>query len=271
MCPYVKVDVAKPGDNKGVGGDKKAMVIVFDWDDIATMPARDGNGIVITGNLVMTPGAYMTKVYATQSTVKAGADSEGDPDAKGITQSVEFEHPGDSQTIREFRANWMNKNIGIIIERCSSTQKNLYGTPCSPLQMIFKSEDDKDKNKTTFTFKSTQKGPDVADYQGTMSFSSPVATVAANATSVNLVTGSGRYQLTGGTAAIATMTTCTNAVDGVLFTLVGSGGAYPPAISGTDFLLSNGTAWSGITGAEITFRAFQTGVSAWKYIEMSRK
>jgi hypothetical protein len=271
MCPYVKIDISKPGDNKGVGGDKKDKVIIIDVDDISSMPSRDSNGIVISGNIAMNSGAYMCKIYGTQSTIKAGADSEGDPDAKGITQTVEFEHPGDSQEIREFRANWMNKNVLIILERCSSPIKNLYGTPCAPLQMVFKSEDDKDKNKTTFTFKSTQKGPDVAIYNGTLQLSSPVATVAANATSVNLATGAGRYQLTTGTAAAAAITTCTNPSEGLVFTLLGSGGTYPSTISGTDFLLSAGTAWSAIAGAEITFRCFQSGASAWKYIELSRK
>lgn len=268
---YVKVDVAKPGDNKGVGGDKKDKIIIIDVDDIATMPGRDASGIVISGNISMNSGAYMTKVYGTQNTIKAGADSEGEPDAKGITQTVEFDHPGDSQEIREFRANWMNKNVLIIVERCSSSIKNLYGTPCAPLQMVFKAEDDKDKNKTTFTFKSTQKGPDVAIYQGTLTLSSPVATVAANATQVNLASGPGRYQLTNGTSAAATITTCSNAVDGMVFTLVGSGGTYPSTITGTDFLLSGGTAWNAISGAEITFRAFLSGASAWKFIELSRK
>ena len=268
---YVKLSVLKPGDNMGVGGDKKDKIIVFDWDDVLTVPARDSKGIVITGNLVFNPGAYMSKVYATQSSIKAGADSEGDPDAKGITQSVDFEHPGDSVEIREFRANWMNKNIGIIIEKCSSSLKNLYGTPCSPLQMVFKAEDDKDKNKTTFTFKSTQKGPDVADYQGTTTFDAVVATPAADSTSINLTTGEGRYQLTVGTAAIVDITTCTNAVAGSKYTFLGSGGTYPPAITGDDFVLANGTAWSGISGAEITFEAFKDGSSTWKFIERSRK
>jgi hypothetical protein len=219
----------------------------------------------------MNSGAYMLEVYGTQNTIKAGADSEGDPDAKGIMQSFEFEHPGDLQAIREFRANWMNKNIGIISRRCSSTAKNLYGTPCSPLQMVFKAEDDKDKNKTTFTFKSTQKGPDVADYQGTLTLSTVTGTVAANATSVTL-SATGRYQLTTGTSAIATLTTCTGMTEGMVFTLIGSGGTYPSSITSTnDFLLSGGTAWSGISGAEITFKAFQSGASAWKFIEMSRK
>ena len=266
---YVKVDIAKPG-NVGVGGDKKDKIIIFDWDDVATMPARDASGIVITGNIAMNSGAYMIKMYGTQNTIKASADSEGDPDAKGVTQTVEFEHPGDAQEVREFRANWMNKNIGIIIERCSNTKKNLYGTPCAPLQMVFKGEDDKDKNKTTFTFKSTQKGPDVADYQGTLTLSAVMATIAANATTVALV-GSGRYQLTTGSAAIATITTCSNAVDGQVFTLIGSGGTYPSAIAGTDFILFEGTAWSAISGAEITFKTFKNGASTYKFIELSRK
>jgi hypothetical protein len=268
---YVKVDVLKPGDNKGVGGDKKDKIIVFDWDDVLTNPARDSKGIVITGNLAFNPGAYMSKIYATQNTIKAGADSTGDPDAKGIEQSVDFSHPGDSVEIREFRANWMNKNIGIIIEKCGTEKKNLYGTPCAPLQMVFKAEDDKDKNNVTFTFKSTQKGPDVADYQGTTTFDTVNATVAADATSINLTTGEGRYQLTVGSAAIVDITTCTNAVAGMKFTLIGSGGTYPPAITGDDFVLVSGTAWSGIASAEITFEAFKDGASTWKFFERSRK
>ena len=267
---YVKLDVVKPGGNLGVGGDKKDKIILIDCDDVATMPSRDASGIVIAGNIAMTAGAYMTRIYATQSSIKALADSEGDQDAKGISHTVEFEHPGDSQEIREFRSNWMNKNVMIIVERCSSTKKNLYGTPCAPLQMVFKHEDDKDKNKVTFTFKSVLKGSDVADYQGTNTLSSVVATVAANATTVAL-TLPGRYQLTVGSAAIATMTTCTGASDGLVFTLIGSGGTYPPSIVGTDFMLYGGVAWSGIAGAEITFKAFQYGSSTYKYVEQSRK
>lgn len=269
---YVKADVLKPGDNKGVGGDKKDKVILIDVDDILTMPSRDDKGIVIAGNFEMKAGCYMTKIYGTQSTIKANADSEGDPDAKGITQTVEFEHPGDSVAIREFRANWMNKNVMIAIERCSSSQVNLYGTPCAPLQMVFKAEDDKDKNKTTFTFKSTQKGPDVADYQGTFTFSAVVDTVDADETTVDLAAGEGRYQLTDGSVSAVTITTCENAVDGDTYTLLGSGGDNPSTITAAnDFILANGTTWTALAGAELTFKAFKSGASAWKFIEQSRK
>lgn len=268
---YVKINIAKPGENKGVGGDKLYSITMLDVDDILTMPSRDAAGIQIAGNIVMRENAYAITVYGTQSTIKASADSEGDPDAKGIIQTVEFEHPGDSVAIREFRANWMNKNVMIMIERCSTTLKNLYGTPCAPLQMVFKAEDDKDKNKTTFTFKSTQKGPDVADYQGTITYSTVTDTVAADETTVDVTNGQGRYQLTDGSASAATITTIENATSGGVYTLLGSGGSHPSTITGNDFLLSNGTAWTALAGAEITFKAFKTGESTWKFIEQSRK
>jgi hypothetical protein len=96
-------------------------------------------------------------------------------------------------------------------------------------------------------------------------------TVAADATSVNLAEGPGRYQLTDGTSSAATITTCTNAGDGGVYTLLGSGGAHPSTITGTDFLLASGTAWNALAGAEITVKAFKSGQSAWKFIELSRK
>jgi hypothetical protein len=268
---YVKVNVLKSAENSGVGGDKKDKILVIDCDDILTMPARDSKGIVIIGNIAFNPGAYMSKIYATQATIKAGADSEGEPDAKGVTQTVEFDHPGDAVAIREFRANWMNKNVIIIIERCSSTAKNLYGTLCAPLQMVFKAEDDKDKNKTGFTFKSTQKGPDVADYQGTITLEAVMGTPAADATTVNVAAGEGRYQLTTGSAAAVNITTMTNPVVGGKYTLLGSGGTYPSTIDdGDDFILATGTTWTAISGAEITVEAFKDGAATWKFIERSR-
>ncbi len=269
MCAYIKTDVSKPGDNKGSGADKKDKVILVDCDDIATFPGRDASGIYIYSNIVMNAGAYMVKLYGTQTTIKASADVEGDPDGKGVIQTVEIEHPGDAAAIREFRNYWMNKNIILLVERCSTSDKNLYGSICSPLQMVFKAEDDKDKNKSTFTFKSIVKGPDVGIYTGTLTLTAPVGTVNANATTIDLTPGPGRYQLTSGTVSSVAITTCTNAVDGMVFTLLGSGGSWPSTLS-TDFMLASGTAWSAISGATITFKAFKTAVSSWKFYELSR-
>lgn len=275
MGIYVKVDVLKQGSNPGLGGNKKEEIIFFDWGDVDlnNLPARDDKGIVVAGNLVFKPNAYMIKVYGTVDTIKNNTTSEGDADAKGITQSVEFSHPGSSVEAREFRYNWMNRNIGILVDRCSTHQTDLYGWPCAPLQMVFNHEDDKDKNKTTFTLKSTIKGPDVADYRGTKTFDTVTAIVAADAAIIDIANGDGRYQLTDGAASAAALTSCSNAVDGRVITLLGSGGTYPSTITagaGVDFLLKDGTAWTALAGSQITFKAVKIGASTFKYIEQSR-
>lgn len=269
---YVKVNVLKPGDNKGKGGDKKDTITIFDIDDVLTWPARDSKGILITDNIVMKAGAYMVKLYGTAESIKLNSDSDGETDAKGILQMLELSHPGSSKEIREFRSYWMNRNIACIVERFSDGSKDLGGEPAAPLQMVFKHEDDKDKNKTIFTFKSTNKGNDIAVYEGTMTYDTVTGTIAANATTVDLTNGEGRYQTTTGTAASATITTCTGAVDGLVFTLIGSGGANPTQITkANDFILKNGVTWSGLASAEITFKAIKSDTAAWKFIELSRK
>lgn len=269
---YVKTSVPKPGANKGLGGNKKYNITFFDFDDVATFPARDASGIVIAGNIEMSPNAYMITVYGTIDTIKNNSESGGDIDAEGITQSVIFNHPGNEVEIREFRANWLSRNIGILVEHCSDSTVDLYGSPCAPLRMAFKHDEDKDKNTTEFTLKSSNKGPDVADYQGTITYADVVATIAADAISINLATGAGRYQLTDGSAAAVTLTTGTNATNGMKFTLVGSGGTYPTTITkANDFLLANGTTWTALAGSEITFQAFKSDASAWNFIELSRK
>jgi len=204
--------------------------------------------------------------------IKSGSTSEGEIDAEGFIHALEFDHPGNAVEIREFKTNWIGCSIGAIVQYCNSSKKDLFGTPCSPLRMQTKWEDTKDKNSTVISLKQASKCEyEVADYQGTLTFDNPVDTVAADATSVNLAAGEGRYQLTDGTSAPATITTCSNAVDGMVVTLLGSGGTHPSSIGGTDFLLSCGTAWTALSGAEITFKAFKSGSSAWKFIELSRK
>lgn len=270
---YVKVSVAKSGTNPGIGGNKKDTIVVFDMDDVLTYPSRDSKGITITDNIVFKPNAYMITLYGTPSSIKANSDGEGDPDAKAFIQTIAFDHPGDQVAIREFKTNWINRNVGIIIQRCTSTAKNLYGSPCAPLQMTTKSEDDNDKNKSTFEFKSILRGPEIADYQGTLTFDTVTDTVAADETSVDVANGEGRYQLTDGSASAATITTMDNAADGSVYTILGSGGSYPSVIpAGNDFVLANGVTWTAIADATLTVKAMKTGTSpvSWVFIELSR-
>lgn len=267
---YVKVDVPKSGSNSGVGGNKKAEIILFDMDDVLAYPARDASGVVSVDNITFNPGAYMIKVYATQSTIDAGHKGEGDPDKKGIIQTVKFEHPGDENAILEFTANWMNRNVGIIIQRCSDTKKKMYGTPCAPLQMVYDAKDTKDTNHTEFTFTSSQKGPIVCDYQGITTFDTVTGTVAADAIEVDVANGPGQYQITENTQ-ITAITGLANAVDGASYTILGTGGFFTSTISaGGLWLLKNGAVWGAIAGASITFKAFKDGSSSFKFLEISR-
>jgi len=165
----------------------------------------------------------------------------------------------------------MNRNVGIIIQRCSDTKKKLYGTPCAPLQMVYDAKDTKDTNHTEFTFTSSQKGPIVCDYQGTTTFDTVTGTVDADATTVDVAAGEGQYQLTDGTAAAVDLTALTNPADGKTYTLLGSGGTYPSTIAASgNWLLKSGVAWTALTGASITLKAFKDGASTYKFLEISR-
>jgi len=270
---YVKVSVPKPGNNKGVGGDKKDLITFIDLADILTFPSRDGNGVVITDNIVMNENAYAVKVYATTTSIKITHETEGDEDARGIIQGLEFAHPGDEDSIEEFLTNWMNRDVIAVVENCSTNKKKLLGTACAPLQFEVASEDSKDMNKSTLTLKSKQKSSfRAANYQGTLTYADATDTVAADATSIDLTNGEGRYQLTDGSVSSVEITTATNATDGKVYTIVGSGGTYPSTITDSaDFLLANGTTWTAIANAELTVKAFKDGAASWKFIELSRK
>jgi len=271
VLAYVNVDVSKPLSwNAGAGGDKKDYILLFDMDDVVNMPQRDAKGVLQLGDIIFKPGAYMIKIYATRETIKVSSASEGDTDAMGIMQTLEFSHPGSSLEIKEFRANWLNRNAGAIIVRCSSNRRELLGGQCAPLKMSFAAEDSNEKNATVFTFTSSLKGPEIADYQGSLTFADVVAIVAADSTSIEL-TEDGEYQLSDNSMATE-IVEATGATDGMIFTLLGSGGNNPATIvqDGGDFVLKDGLMWTGIAGSRITFKAYKTGDTSFCFIEMSR-
>lgn len=269
---YVKANVNKPSTlAPGKGGNKKDLVAFFDWDDILTPAARDEAGILIEGSHVFKANKYAVKIYATPNSIANKSNSEGEIDSEGILQEVVFSHPGSSQEIREFRQNWLNRNIGIVVFKCDGSDADQYGSHCAPLRMSFEAPDDSEQNKSTFTFSSSNKGPDVAIYQGTLTFATPVDTLAADAVEVDLTAGEGEYQLTDGSVSAVEITTATNAVHGMIFTLLGSGGDNPSTISdANDFVLKNGNTWTALSGSQITFKAYKDGAASWKFFELSR-
>ena len=163
---YVKINVLKPSDNKGTGGNKKDKIILFDMDDLLNFPDRDANGVLITDNLVFKANAYMITLFATITSIVGGNSSEGDLDAEGFVQSLSFDHPGSSKEIREFNLNWLPKNIGALVQKCGESSFDLYGSLCAPLRLTSKWEDTKDKNVHNFTFKSMKSSFSSSIYHG---------------------------------------------------------------------------------------------------------
>ena len=268
---YVKTSVLKKDSNAGRGGDKKDIISVFDWDDVSAFTFDHDNLKVVA--LDFSAGKYAVKLYVNPMSLKITPESDGEFDNAAILHNIEAMHPGDAQDIRLFRSNWLNRKIGIQIEKCSTGESKIYGTPCAPLALSFKSADDKDKNENVLTFKSIIKGFDSLDSSSvTLTYDAVKATAAAGATTVDVANGAGEYQLTTGTSSAAAITNLTNAVHGKVYVLLGSGGTYPSTISNsaTAFLLKDGTQWTALAGSKITFKCFKDGASSYKFIEVSR-
>jgi len=82
--------------------------------------------------------------------------------------------------------------------------------------------------------------------------------------------GEGEYQLTGHTTSVA-IATVTGASHGLVFTLLGSTSATAPTIPASSvFITKDGATWNGGAGAQITFKAYKSGASAFVYIEQGR-
>jgi hypothetical protein len=268
---YVKLNVNKPTKlSPGAGGDKKNTVTIVDLDDVLTHQPRDTKGIVITGKHVFKEGAYAIKIAVTPSSIATKATPEGEVDEEAVMQEFVFAHPGTEKEIREFRANWLGRDCLIFDESCSDGVINEYGAPCAPMRMSYEATDDKDSKKTVFTFKSVNKGPEIAIYENTLTFSDVLGTIDADENSPNVSAGEGEYQLGVNTVATA-LTTLIGMVHGGKYTLLGGGGAHPTSIvSAAFFTLKDGTSWSGIAGSSITLMAYKDGASSWMFIELSR-
>lgn len=268
---YVNISVPKPGNNAGVGGAKKDKVTFIDLDDVLVFPDRDAKGIVVTDNIIFKPGKYAIGVYGTVKTMAASIATEGEPDNRGFMPAFVFSHPGSSVEIREFAQNWNNRNVAVIVEKCGDNSKTLYGSPCNPMQIILAGTDNDTENKMEFTVESQSKTTNLpADYQGTITYESPLAVIAADDATPSVLAGSGQYQLTDNAASTA-ITALDDAVHNGVYTLLGSGGSNPSTIAtGGNFLLKDGTAWTAISGSQITFRAFKDGASSYKFVELSR-
>ena len=89
---YAFISVPRKSNNAGRATGKKNYIILFRWDDVATF-TKDEKGVRVTA-FALQASKKPIGVYATQSTINVYETAEGDDDARGFIQHVDFEHPG---------------------------------------------------------------------------------------------------------------------------------------------------------------------------------
>lgn len=215
----------------------------------------------------MKPGRYGIELYMTPGTVEVTSAADGETDQIGFTPAINFNHPGNNQEVREFKANHINTKFIAVVRYCSGKDSDLIGSLCNPRRLTPSYTGNQDSNVNAFTLTQISKGDDIKIYKGTLPLESPVAAIAAASTTV-AVTSDGRYQLQSGEAAINSIT---GGADGSVITLVGTTGVAP-TVANTDgkILLRGGKAWSGVDGALLTLKAFDNGKANLLWIEQSR-
>lgn len=169
ILEFIAVSIPKTGANPGRPKGKDENIIIVRTSDILTFPTRDANGVksVALSNIVLKATAKAIAIYATPSTIKRMDVGEGDADAKGWIQNLEFEHPGDEVAFEEWKENNINENLVAISSRRGFTDPRIHGTMDEPLQFEVDEQDDKDGLKTTVKLKSVIRGPKSMRYLGT--------------------------------------------------------------------------------------------------------
>lgn len=132
---YIRKSVGRAPGNPGTGIQLRDVLVLINTDDIAFMPSPDDKGVVIVDNIVMKPGRYGIGIYMTQGTAEVASAAEGETDQIGFTPSIKFNHPGNSQELREFKVNELNSKFIGIMRYCSGKPADLIGSICNPCKI----------------------------------------------------------------------------------------------------------------------------------------
>lgn len=267
---YIKTNVTKPARrNAGTRESKDPNVIIVQTEGVLNYAPRDGNEVKYIGNHVFKSGEYAIKVYATAASIKQTKTLEGDEDAVGVMQGVEFAHPGDELEINEFIMGHMNTPViaFILTDACGSGSPfyKQYGTKCAPLSLKIEGQNDNEATNNLMKFEPSAKSQFLPGfYYGTLTFDTVKDTVAQDATTVDVTNGPGEYQLTDGSAVAVALTDILNGTHGDAITLLGSGGTYPSTIAASEakFEMKEGADWTALAGSAITFKAYKNGATA---------
>jgi hypothetical protein len=264
---YIKKSILRPQGNPGIGIQPRDVLYLYDIDDILYMPNPDDKGVVIVENIVMKADRYAEAIYMTPGTVEVTSAADGDTDQIGFTPSIKFNHPGNEQEIREFKANSINRKFIAVMQYCSGKPADLVGSLCNPCKVTPSYTGNNDGNTNEMTVEQISKGDDIKMYRGTNTLEEPVSVVESGVKTVTYVSD-GQYQLSGGSAVIDTIDG--GAHDAVI-TLLGCSGTAPTVNAVENkILLKGGKVFSATEGSQLTLRAFDAGEGNIVWIEQSR-
>lgn len=153
---YTRVSIPKASDNAGAPVPKNPTVIVIPADDIVTEPVRQKGNTVMTGDYALKADAKAIGLYATPTTISLTEESSGDADAKGVTKGVAFQHPGNSDTIKNFLEAFMNAGVVILVRDCDGSADGrcqAIGSKCNPLYLSTETTISNEATRRTLTFK----------------------------------------------------------------------------------------------------------------------
>lgn len=269
---YIKQNVNRPEGNPGIGIQTRDALTLIDVNDIAYFPPRDDKGVVVPEDIILKKGQYATTIYMTPGTVEVTSAAEGETDQIGFNVQVKFNHPGNEQPVREFKANSLNRKFIIIVRYCSGKPADIVGSMCNPCKMTPNYTGNNEGNTNEFTFAQVSKGDDIGIYLGTIPEVEPLAVVEVESDTALEFLGEGQYQLTvAATAETApTLDEITGGSHGAVITLLGTSGKSPKVEAGENLYLRDGKTFTATEGSQLTLRGFQTGDGKIIWLEQSR-
>lgn len=151
----------------------KRKIIIVDVNDVQTEPTRVLGDSTISSDYELKTGKKGVQIYGTPTTIAITEEQSGNPDGRGLTKGVEFEHPGDSVAIANFKEHYLNKGVIAFVTECDGVsgdgRTRVVGSVCNPLYMQPEYTNSSEGTRTKFVYK--QEMPDqftVGTYSGAL-------------------------------------------------------------------------------------------------------
>ena len=268
---YILQNIPRPEGNPGIGIQTRDQLTLIDVDDIAYMPARNPNNVLIEEDIILKKNRNATTIYMTPGTVEVTSAAEGETDQIGFNVSVKFNHPGNEQPVREFKANCLNRKYIIIVRYCSGKPSDIIGSICNPCKMTPSYTGNKDGNTNEITFDQISKGDDIGIYLGTVPEAEPLAVFEVKEDESLPYVGDGQYLLTTDATGVApVLAGITGGSHGATVTLLSTSATAPKVEAGEAIILKGGKTFVASEGSQLTLRAFDAGEGKMLWIEQSR-